>query len=454
MGWQVSKFTIWLVRTLDKVHFAVLLLWAAMLVSLLVFLINVSLDPNWLATWLNVLQLVGLIFLGAVAVYGTLHSSVISWKDEVKRFLASIEAIDRQTNHALRVLMPKTNGIRSLISRPETDRILEQMKIGRNVLLVGEAGSGKSGIGYSIFCDSGLPKEFKIYIDARTLANLQNPGEFREHFDVHEAPIELISRFAAKTGVMLIVDQMDNIAGARGEQTLINFMIDCSRINNVRVMAISRRDQGIQREVIEQLIQSDFFEIPCRNLESEEIVSALRNVNILEPSEELVELCRNILNLSIVCNVARNNHDEDLSQIHDQIRLWEVFWRELATRESRFQNFTPVEFLAEAVRLATLGLAAMDRSIQMELVLTAIQNRLISSNILVLVQLQKYQFAHERLQDYLYAWGAVNRGLLVNQVLQEIDEIHSRSVFDWMARLYRQADLDQYERFLEEAFRG
>jgi hypothetical protein len=84
----------------------------------------------------------------------------------------------------------------------------------------------------------------------------------------------------------------------------------------------------------------------------------------------------------------------------------------------------------------------------------SIQTRLSSSNVVEKISGRRYQFSHEKLQDYLYAWDACENGTLSDVVISDIGELHARNVIVWMRDIYQRTNTLMYERFLEGVLDG
>jgi hypothetical protein len=133
--------------------------------------------------------------------------------------------------------------------------------------------------------------------------------------------------------------------------------------------------------------------------------------------------------------------------------LWEHYRSTLHSRENLF-NKTGDEFILEAVQLARQGLASADRGFDLNTPPTALQRRLISGNVINQIAGRRYQFSHEKLQDYLYAWYACENNFLFEEIHGEIGELHQRNVMLWIRDIYQTRNAPLYERFLEEALNG
>jgi hypothetical protein len=134
-----------------------------------------------------------------------------------------------------------------------------------------------------------------------------------------------------------------------------------------------------------------------------------------------------------------------------EVDLWEKYRRILLERERLVSNPQMAgQIIAEAVRLAKLGLNAEDRTFILDYPPSVIQNRLISWEIIVQEEGRTFRFRHEKLQDYLYAWDATERNIMPSDVRNEIDVLKTRNVLVWMNKLYANRGSKLHAQFVKE----
>jgi hypothetical protein len=426
------------------------------LVALIVIIVTLGIIiiyPTWLTTpgWrlllvIPVILSVLTIISTVIAVFGPIVNSI--------RNVAKIQnAFKRVTNNSQRVLKPGLVGIPNLIQRSETVQIFDYIKNGKSVLLTGEAGAGKSGIATAIVVKAEETGHFSILIDARRIIDVQSPGDLPSFFELKDSVIDSINVLTEDYLVIVIVDQIDNIAGLPSSGILTDLLINCIDNPRVRAVAISRHNEGNEGGALQPLVNAGFINMVCPKISEELATEILQQVGFTTIQPSLLELTKNLLNLDIVCEIARSATLDELTVIEDEFTLWDKYRETLIARE----NSTLINghtFIVEAIRLATLGLQAANRSFELSYPLTQIQTRLVSGNIINKISGRRYQFTIEKLQDYLCAWEACEREFDLESVTQEIGDWHRRNVIVWMRDIYHATNHPNYEMFLDEVLSG
>lgn len=108
---------------------------------------------------------------------------------------------------------------------------------------------------------------------------------------------------------------------------------------------------------------------------------------------------------------------------------------------------------SRAVELAEDGLIKGSSTVPAGPHVNRADSRLISRSVLQHERGDRYRFRHEELQDYFYAWNAVNREGWTSPrpVLQEIDEHVATGIFRWMLQLLHAQDDSLALEFLDDA---
>ena len=144
--------------------------------------------------------------------------------------------------------------------------------------------------------------------------------------------------------------------------------------------------------------------------------------------------------------------DFDFAMLLEEVDLWEQYRQIWLEREAVISNKGDAEQMwAEAIRLARIGLNSEDRSFAFDYPDSRQQQRLVSGNIVANIEGRLHRFRHEKLQDFLYAWDATQRGMMPSAVMTEIKPYRTRNILDWMAEIYRRAGSRLFEPFLREA---
>lgn len=359
-------------------------------------------------------------------------------------FVGTIEEqFSRHTNRAvdqIRLLIP---GIPDSLPRDEVGRCEGWLRDGKSVALTGEAGTGKSGIGKKLDLLATERGIVVLLLDARRVAHVTSEAELRQHFALRGPVHSAIRRIGQYKGCRLIVDQLDNIVGSIAAELLVELMVECHEIQEVEVVAISRKRESHEAKLLEPLLSAGFIEVTSHQLNENRAREVLQQMGIAEPTQELVELGRNLLNLELIGTIKKQEPLLDFSSITDEVGLWEQYRESLLEREGE-------EVIAEAVRLARVGLSHPERMIVLDYPTPKSQRRLISNGVVILEQGRVGRFSHEKLQDFLCAWSATERGAMPSTVLSEIDAHRTRNVMRWMDSIYARKRSPFREQFLKE----
>ena len=345
-------------------------------------------------------------------------------------------------------------GIADPLPRPERDRIEDQMEACRPVTVSGEAGTGKSGIAYSLCTPRADPAMPVLFIDARKHSGVRQAGDLCSALGLLDPIVASVRRLSGRAGCRVIIDQLDSVSMERSGQVFVDIALECAQIDDVQVAVFSRRRESYEHRMLNQLDAAEFSTVECGELSDEAVRATLERIGITSSSDSLVSLSKNLLNLSLIARIRKQQPEYDFSSPTDETDLWEGYVEVLRTGEERSSQ-GPVfgeEVIAEATRLATEGLRAEDRTFSLPQIRTQAQRRLESWRVLVPDDAQRSRFYHEKLQDFLYARDAVARELMPAQVTGEISEHRTRNVLTWMSKLYARGNPAKRKQFLEKVF--
>ena len=424
-----------------------------LILVLLIVVISIWLYPTWIADSKSFLSLLALSIVGVVSFLSGFLQTVAQVILSYQKAEQSYRAFNRVTNKSKKFLSPKLRGIPNFLSREETDVVLNHVINSTPVILTGDAGAGKSAIAVELLKKASEKNIFSLLIDAKTLTLIQNAGDLRAYFDIDESIYEAIQRLGEFIRVVLIIDQLDNIAGTIPCEIAIELLTACTDFEGVSVVAVSRYRESNEQGAIRPLLEFGFTNIHCQSITDEQIINVLNQIGVDTIPHSIIEIATNLLNLDILCEIVRTTNSQDITNIQDEIDLWEGYRLLLVERET-YAAHRGEEFIAEAVRLARIGLQSPDRGFDMDYPQRPIQTRLSSSNVVEKISGRRYQFSHEKLQDYLYAWDACENGTLSDVVMADIGELHARNVIIWMRDIYQRTNTLMYERFLEGVLDG
>lgn len=346
-------------------------------------------------------------------------------------------------------------GIAEPLDRNEVALIVDQLNQTRSVVFTGDAGTGKSGICKMLTQSARDKGLICLLIDARQLDHIQNAAQMQEHLGLQGSMYSAIKRIGRNKGCRFIIDQLDNITDLPSASYLTTLVIECSDLEGVEVIVISRKREGHEKTLIENLTKNNFVEINCYPLTETETIQVFNQLGINNPTADLIRLGSNLLNLQLIGQIKQDNTPFDFSSLTDETLLWEKYLQIWQQRESLAHTSQSAELIiAEAVKLAKEGLNSKDRTFLLSYPGTPQQNRLVSGKIIIHMEGRAYRFYHEKLHDFLYAWDATERNLMPKDVFKEISEFRTRNVFLWMEKIYKQRGTEKHLQFLRDTFNG
>src|SRR5258708_26098236 len=208
---------------------------------------------------------------------------------------------DRHTTNALGRIRLHIPGVAHSVERREVTNIQSQLEQRKSVIFTGEAGTGKSGIA-AILANSARSAGTAVFlIDARKVGHIRSEAELRQHIPVTEPVSTAIRRVGDwKKGCLVIIDQLDNIAGSAAAETLIDFAVECSQLENSSVAVISRKREAHEIRLFQKLNERGFVELTSHPLDTDSALRTLNELGINSPLPELVMLSSNLLNLELI----------------------------------------------------------------------------------------------------------------------------------------------------------
>lgn len=366
-------------------------------------------------------------------------------------FVQSIETqFSSHTRRALRQIHLLIPGIPDPLPREEIERIEEQLKQGKAVVLTGEAGTGKSGIGKKL-ADSATQRGIVAFLlDARRVGHIRSPDELRQYFGLNGPFDAAIARVGRHKKCRLIIDQLDNIAALSSATLLVELAIDCYGCEGVEIIVISRKREGYEANLINKLTTTGFVVLTSYPLNQDAVLDALNRLGISQ-SSELIDLSQNLLNLELIGTIKQQKPSFDFTGLLDVVDLWEQYLRVLQEREQVGTSpRNAQEIIAEAVRLARIGLNSADGTFQLDFPPLQSQVRLDSWGVIMQEEGRSYRFRHEKLQDFLYAWDATERNTMPKVVINEINPHRTRNIMIWMEQIYARRGSPLRLQFLRE----
>jgi len=360
----------------------------------------------------------------------------------------------RHTDRATRLISLSLSGTDYSFTREELTRIENQLHLGKHVVLTGDAGTGKSGIGRMLSDSARKSNSAVLLLDARRVGHVHNEAELRDHLALNCAVNEVVARIARYKGCRLIIDQLDNVVGLPAARILLELAADCSDLPRVEIIIISRKQERHEVQLLQRLSTSDFIELHSYPLTEDDVRDALFSYGVSNPKPELISLGSNMLNLELIVSIAKQQTEYDVSSCTSEVELWELYMRSLVEGEELGPNWGGGEqILAEAVMLARQGLQNHGRTFSLDFPPSPAQRRLLSGRIIEPFSKENdriCRFRHEKFQEYLVAWDATQRHLMPATVQSELGEHRILNVLPWMDKIYAQRNPDLHNRFLTE----
>ena len=172
---------------------------------------------------------------------------------------------------------------------------------------------------------------------------------------------------------------MDNVIGTPASTVIVDFAIECMGQAGVDIVVISRKREGHEAKLLGKLVDAEFIELNCFQLDTGTSIELLQALGIVEPSDELVQLGQNLLNLEIIAKIRSETPDFCLNGVTDEIDLWNKLLDVIEEREVGSQDMTIAEDLVPmAAKLAREGLNQDDRTFMVNPPLSRSLKRLIS----------------------------------------------------------------------------
>ena len=344
-----------------------------------------------------------------------------------------IGAFDALTRASLRGVSNEIPGVGTL-HRTEISEVLATLDREEAALLVGEGGGGKSAIAAAVATGLRDTGTAVLLLRATSFHANDTIGSVQERLGLTTPPVSAVGMVSAAVPCCIIVDQLDCALGHPLYTSLLGLLSTARELANVRVLAVSRTWQA---EADPELARVQFPRVESKPLPSSQVARLLRDpLGIDPPSEVLVELGMNLLNLSLIADLAVNG--DDVTKVSGRLDLWHRYRDSINSREGPGA-------VDKAVQLATASLGRTERELAMAAAPDASTSRLISRGVLVPSRGARFRFRHDQLQDYFYAWNAALRQrVMPDAVLGAIGERFGRGVIRWM-HLMLNADMPEDE---------
>jgi hypothetical protein len=322
--------------------------------------------------------------------------------------------------------VPEINSLKTIV-RPEINQILETWRLtSNNVILYGEAGSGKSGIVLRIaqtMANRGVPV---LFIKATDFPVDQDPVQnILNRMPLDKPLIESISQLSKERECSIIIDQLDSIGGTNSCKNLVGFIKALVALPKVKTLIVSRAYELQQDPDISSL---NFPKILSDQLTPEQAAFYLSQIGIISPTQALVELACNLLNLSLIAEVVKTTNNHNI-EITSDIKLWKQYYYSIVSHEDE-------EIADYVLKLAREVTAKGEQSFSTNFPSLYYRRKLLSRNILIESPGRRFSFRHEQLQNFLCAFSILPEKLSFSQVANEFRPNSSKGVIRWLHKLY------------------
>ncbi len=347
------------------------------------------------------------------------HEGIHDWLICLKKYTEA--QLDRST---------MTTPIIGTQPRPEIEKLKSALASCGKALIIGNSGTGKSGL-LTTFVDRELltGRQPVLFINANTLPRTATSPDVVASLMPIETPLAKMLRLVSQImgTCYIVVDQLDSAGGTDLGRMLCGFLKEVSTLPKIKVVAASRSYDARERNEIRTL---DFPTIEVKPLREETVQELLGELDIKEPSQDLVMLARNFLNLSLIGSLVKSG--VVVPDMINEVSLWNRFKDSIVERESQ-------EALAKAVDLAQSSMKAREWDFAFDIAPDEPTKQLISRGILVRSAGERYSFFHEEMRSYLYAWDAsIRRKILPDILCKELSEVEAFGVLRWMQMMYHE----------------
>lgn len=321
---------------------------------------------------------------------------------------------------------PVINYVGSIL-RPELEQIENLWQLTSvPIILHSEGGSGKSGIALRLAQDlvnKGIPV---LFIKATDIPISQDPVIYiQNRMPLSSSLIDSIAKLVKERLCAIIIDQLDSIAGSDLCKSLVSSLKAMAALPNTKILAISRTYELQHDPDISSL---NFQKIESGKLTPEQATLYLTQIGIASPTQMLIEMSCNLLNLSLIAEVVKTSNNRILSFTND-VNLWERYYLTIQQREGE-------EIAKYVLKLAREVTSRGEQTFSISFPKSEYRRKLLSRNILIDSPGRRYAFRHEQLQDFLCAYSLLPEKINLALLFTEFGQNTSKGVISWLHKLY------------------
>lgn len=333
--------------------------------------------------------------------------------------------LKRFTDNTLEGIEINLEGIGRL-DRIESVQALELGLREKAVLLLGEAGSGKTGVMASLAQSLNVEGECVIFIRADDVASqftgTCTANDLSKSLGLDKTLTEIIASVTSTNNrVWLLLDQLDDVAD---EAVGAAFVQVVKLLKNTEGCIIIASCRSYEAEFPGFVGTIGLPTLHIAGLPPEEVCRCLRLLG-LRPRADLVALCSNLLNLSLLATLA--GEKVLLGDLVVEAQLWRALRIYLDERRKGPLLDFSCDCAILSAQSPTGSFSTTDRPKTKQLV---------SLGILAKMSDGRYRFRHERLRNYFVAFDAVvRRQESLPDALSRLSVPKSKTIIPWMVQI-------------------
>lgn len=276
-----------------------------------------------------------------------------------------------------------------------------------HLIIKGGAGVGKTGFVYSL---SQRHKNLQfVFIDCRDISSCKTIQSIEEKLGITEYKLlKLLNEKAQRNKIIFVIDQCDSIwrvSNLEGLFNLINYLL---KIKCLQIILICRNEEseGI-KEYLDERTNNKVESIVIGELEKETVLSILKEFELDQPSEEIINISRNLFNLSILGEIYESSGTEALTGITTFADYFEKY-RLILEAEVK-DNPTNLKVTTKAAELAKQTLVSMSGICEIDINLPVDERVLLGRDVIrrETENSIRCKFSHEKLRDYFYCYYTI-----------------------------------------------
>lgn len=332
------------------------------------------------------------------------------------------------------------------IGRQELGQLQEHLNASQDVLIVGEGGSGKTGL-LSMFVSRLAESNLVLYLPAiRLPRTLDTLDQLVSHwFNSDQDLIEILDKKAKKKKhtSYLIIDEIDQLFREDNLWRVLRSLVDSANLNDrIRTIVVVRSVPS-DEHLLTELEELQFQQISLPTLTNLQAENYLEILGCSQPHPKLIDLATNLRNLSLVSELG-SEMIRECENIMSEPQLWDRYMTALQHKEE-------IEGSNQIFRKATELAETMLQTGQLEIALENCfeVNRLVSWGACVRDNFDRGWFRYDDLVYYLYGREVFRHRVSLDVIRDEVDSRHWLKTFDAILNLALAYGGDNY--FIEFA---